>query len=75
MNLGLDFYRTHKVSDATYNAAVEQFGVHGLTNLVNLMAYYALLAFNANTFPDRPSRRPDRDRVAHLGFPYQATSF
>ena len=62
VNLGLDFYRTHKVSDATYNAAVEQFGVHGLTNLVNLMAYYALLAFNANTFQiDLPADRTETE--------------
>ena len=58
----MDFYRTHKVSDATYNAAVEQFGVHGLTNLVNLMAYYALLAFNANTFQiDLPADRTETE--------------
>ena len=60
VNLGRDFYRTHRVSDATYNAALEQFGVHGLTNLTNLMAYYALLAFNANTFQiDLPSDRTE----------------
>lgn len=60
VNLGRDFYRTHKVSNATYEAAVQQFGVHGLTNLTNLMAYYALLAFNANTFQiDLPADRTE----------------
>ncbi len=60
VNLGRDFYRTHRVSDASYQAAVDQFGVHGLTNLVNLMGYYALLAFNANTFMiDLPADRTE----------------
>ena len=60
INLGRDFYRTHRVSDATYRTAVEQFGVHGLTNLTNLMGYYALLAFNANTFTiDLPAERAE----------------
>jgi 4-carboxymuconolactone decarboxylase len=60
VNLGRDFYRTHRVSDASYQAAVAQFGVHGLTNLVNLMGYYALLAFNANTFMiDLPADRTE----------------
>ncbi len=60
INLGRDFYRTHRVSDATYQAAVDQFGVHGLTNLANLMGYYALLAFNANTFTiDLPTERTE----------------
>ena len=50
VNYGREFFRTHKVSDATFQAALQQFGVHGLTNLTNLMGYYALLAFNANAF-------------------------
>ena len=60
VNLGRDFFRTHMVSDSTYEAGVQQFGVHGLTNLVNLMGYYALLAFNANTFViDLPDNRTE----------------
>ena len=60
INLGREFYRTHRVSDAAFQAAVEQFGVHGLTNLTNLMSYYALLAFNANTFTiDLPAERTE----------------
>lgn len=47
---GREFFRTHKVSDAAFAAAQREFGVHGLTNLTNLMGYYALLAFNANAF-------------------------
>jgi len=60
INLGREFYRTHRVSDATFQAAVGQFGIHGLTNLTNLMGYYALLAFNANTFAiDLPAERTE----------------
>ena len=60
VNYGREFFRTHKVSDATFQAAVQQFGVHGLTNLTNLMAYYALLAFNANAFQiDLPAERTE----------------
>ncbi len=60
INLGREFFRTHRVSDATFQAAVDEFGVHGLTNLTNLMGYYALLAFNANTFTiDLPAERTE----------------
>ena len=60
VNLGRDFFRTHRVSDATFQAGLQEFGAHGLTNLVNLMGYYALLAFNANTFViDLPSERTE----------------
>ena len=60
INYGREFYRTHRVSDATFQAALQQFGAHGLTNLTNLMGYYALLAFNANCFQiDLPAERSE----------------
>ena len=60
VNYGREFFRTHKVSDATFQAAMQQFGGHGLTNLTNLMGYYALLAFNANAFKiDLPAERTE----------------
>ena len=60
VNYGREFFRTHKVSDAAFQAAREEFGVHGLTNLTNLMGYYALLAFNANAFQiDLPAERTE----------------
>jgi 4-carboxymuconolactone decarboxylase len=60
VNLGQEFFRTHRVSDATFQAALQQFGPQGLTELVTLMGYYGLLAFNANTFAiDLPSERPE----------------
>ena len=50
VNYGLEFYRTHQVSEPTFRAALEQFGPRGLAELTALMGYYALLAFNANAF-------------------------
>jgi 4-carboxymuconolactone decarboxylase len=50
VNYGMEFFNTHKVSSATFQAALEQFGASGLTELTTLMGYYALLAFNANAF-------------------------
>ena len=48
VNLGRDFFRTHKVSDSTYEGGVQQFGGHGLKKLVKGMGYYELLAGKAN---------------------------
>jgi 4-carboxymuconolactone decarboxylase len=50
VNYGREFFRTHQVSQATFDAALAQLGVQGLIELTNLMGYYALLAFNVNAF-------------------------
>jgi 4-carboxymuconolactone decarboxylase len=50
VDYGREFFRTHRVRQGTFNAALAQFGVRGLTELTNLMGYYALLAFNVNAF-------------------------
>jgi len=50
VNYGREFFRTHRVSQATFDAALAQFGLQGLVELTNLMGYYALLAFNINAF-------------------------
>ena len=50
VNYGREFFQTHRVSQATFDAALAQFRVHGLTELTNLMGYYSLLAFNLNAF-------------------------
>ena len=60
VNLGQEFFSTRKVSDATFQAAHDQFGAQGLTELCTLFGYYALLAFNANTFLiDLPEERTE----------------
>ena len=45
-----EFFRTHRVSQSTFDAALTHFGVRGLTELTTLMGYYSTLAFNINAF-------------------------
>ena len=60
VNYRREFFRTHRVTDATFQAALAQFGVQGLTELTGLMGYYALLAFHANCFAiDLPEQRSE----------------
>ena len=49
VNLGREFFETHRVSQETFQQALEQFGPQGLVELTTLMGYYAMLAFTANT--------------------------
>ncbi len=62
VDYGREFFRTHRVSQATFDAALIQFGVQGITELTNLMGYYALLAFNVNAFevglPENSTEKP-----------------
>ena len=50
VNYVLELFKNHKASPATFQAALEQLGALGLTELTTLMGYYTLLAFNANAF-------------------------
>ncbi len=50
VDYGREFFRTHRVSSISFEAAVAQFGVRGVIELTSLMGYYALLAFNINAF-------------------------
>ena len=50
VSYGTELFKTHKVSQTTFQAALDQFGPQELTELTTLMGYYALLAFNANAF-------------------------
>ena len=47
---GQEFYRTHKVSDSTFQAALDQFGSQHLVELTALMGHYAQTAFILNSF-------------------------
>ncbi len=51
---GQEYFRTRRVSQATFDASLAQFGVRGLAELTSLMGYYALLAFNINAFEMLP---------------------
>ena len=62
VNYGREFFRTHRVGAAAFDAALAQFGARGLTELTCLMGYYAMLAFNVNAFevglPDEVTEVP-----------------
>ena len=47
---GQEFYRTHKVSDNTFQTALDQFGSQHLVELTALMGHYAQTAFILNSF-------------------------
>ena len=49
INLANEFFTGSRVSVETFKTAHEQFGSQGLVELVTLMGFYAMLAFNANT--------------------------
>ena len=50
IDYGREFFRTHRVSETTFNEAMSQFGTRGLVELTTLMGYYSCLAFNINAF-------------------------
>ncbi len=50
VNYATEVFQNHRVTQATFQAALDQFGSLGLTELSTLMGYYTLLAFNANSF-------------------------
>ena len=49
-----EFFTTNKVSDDTFNAAVERFGRRSVVDLVGIMGYYALIAMTLNIFEELP---------------------
>ncbi len=54
VNYGHELFRDHKVSQATFQAALEQFGVRGLIELTMLMAFYVIPSFIAHAFELEP---------------------
>ncbi len=50
VDYGREFFRTHRVSQPTFDRALSLLGVRGLIELTNLMGYYSCLAFNINAF-------------------------
>ena len=50
VNYATEFFKTHKVSQATFQAALDQFGAQHLTELTALMGNYAQTAFFLNAF-------------------------
>ena len=50
VNYATEFFQTHKVSQQTFQAALDQFGAQHLTELTALMGHYAQTAFFLNAF-------------------------
>ena len=60
VNLGREFFRTHKVSRGAFQAALEQFGEQGVVELTLTMGNYSLLSFAINAFDtDLPPNRTE----------------
>jgi 4-carboxymuconolactone decarboxylase len=62
VNFTRELLRNHKVSQATFEAAISRFGRRGMMTLTNLVASYAVLAYNMNTYeleaPAHPTEKP-----------------
>ena len=69
VNYGREFSGTHRISQTTFDAALAQFGVLGLTELTNLLGCYAMLAFNVNAFGVELPTGEDRGSAAYLVVP------
>ncbi|MDA1129193.1 MAG: carboxymuconolactone decarboxylase family protein [Chloroflexi bacterium] len=50
VNYGNEFFKTHKVSQPTFEAALKQFGAQHLVELTTLMGHYAQTSFYLNAF-------------------------
>ena len=50
INYGNEFFKTHKVSQGTFDKALEQFGAQHLVELTALMGHYAQTSFFLNAF-------------------------
>jgi 4-carboxymuconolactone decarboxylase len=55
-----EYYRDHRVDDATFARAMAQLGERGVVDLVGIMGYYALISATLNVFevpvPDGETR-------------------
>ena len=50
INYGNEFFKTHRVSQPTFDKALEQFGAQHLVELTTLMGHYAQTSFFVNAF-------------------------
>ena len=50
LNYGREFFQTHKVSQDTFQSALDQFGAQHLVELTTLMAHYVQTSFILNAF-------------------------
>ena len=60
VNYAMEFFHTHRVSQKTFQAALDQFGAQHLTELTTLMGHYAQTAFILNAFEvELPEQRTE----------------
>ena len=56
-----ELLQNRKVTQSTFDAAITQFGQRGMMTLTNLVACYAVLAYNMNTYeldaPEHPTEK------------------
>ena len=50
VNYVTELFANHRVSEDTFQAAINRYGALTVTEISTLMGYYSLLAFNANSF-------------------------
>ena len=62
VSYGTEFYTVHKVSQETFQQALDQFGIQHLVELTALMGHYAQTAFFLNAFEVQlPDQRTEPD--------------
>jgi 4-carboxymuconolactone decarboxylase len=60
INYGMEMFKTRRVRQETFQAALDLLGTQGLVELTTLMGFYGLLAFNANAVElDLPQQRTE----------------
>ena len=60
VNYGREFFDTHKVSQPTFQAALDQFGTQHLVEITTVMGSYAQVAFILNAFEvELPEQRTE----------------
>ena len=61
VNFARELLQNRKVSQTTFDAAIARFGQRGMMTLTNLIACYAVLAYNMNTYeleaPEHPTEK------------------
>jgi 4-carboxymuconolactone decarboxylase len=61
VNFTRELLQNRKVSQTTFDAAIKRFGQRGMMTLTNLVACYAVLAYNMNTYeleaPQHPTEK------------------
>ena len=62
VNFTRELLQNRKVSQPTFDAVITRFGHRGMITLTNLVACYAVLAYNMNTYelgaPEHPTEKP-----------------